>query len=128
MSWHRSRVQNLEILWLISKCVLPLYRNEFADELHQKSPRPDLITLDSPFHAEPATTLESSELHDGEDDFDAIWHAVESSCDLRGWCKLSIDTIIRRLQRFGHHRLRVIAADLPPFEGGSPFCSKLAEQ
>ncbi|KAF9528535.1 armadillo-type protein [Crepidotus variabilis] len=84
-----------------------------------QAPRTDLITLDSPFHTEPLVNIEHSENTENTEDFSTVWHALEGGiCDSRGWCKHSIDTITRRLQQFdARHRLRVIAADVPPFEG-----------
>lgn len=54
-------------------------------------------------------------------EFIDIWTSFEGLCDLRGWCNNSIDATMRRLQRFDEtHRLRVIASDVPPFEGQTP--------
>lgn len=51
-------------------------------------------------------------------DFTDIWTSFEGLCDLRGWSYNSIDATMRRLQRFNEtHRLRVVASDVPPFEG-----------
>ena len=81
-----------------------------------KSSRADLISLESPFQMESleAFTIES----EFGPDFVGIWVSFEGLCDLRGWCQNSIDATMRRLQRFDEtHRLRVVASDVPPFEG-----------
>ncbi|KAF9227270.1 ARM repeat-containing protein [Gyrodon lividus] len=69
----------------------------------------DLIALESPFIAGPARdTL-------ADPDFEAIWDCMETS-NVRGWCEVSLDAIVRGLQSL-QYRMRVIAIDQPPFEG-----------
>jgi len=53
----------------------------------------------------------------GEMDFEDLWESLQTSCDLRGWCNTSIDSLTRRLQRVEGRHLRVVSADLPPFIG-----------
>ncbi|KIJ67872.1 hypothetical protein HYDPIDRAFT_185857 [Hydnomerulius pinastri MD-312] len=71
--------------------------------------RVDLITLDSPFIADPAKGSAA------DPDFEATWDSMEHS-NVRGWCEASLDAIVRLLQSL-QHRMRVIAVDQPPFEG-----------
>ena len=78
----------------------------------------DLITLGSPCPPD-----DSKDVNDFED----IWNTFEASCDLRGWCSASIGNVIRRLQSVEHHRLAVIAADLPPFIGRLRASLQVAE-
>ena len=83
-----------------------------------KASRTELISLESPFQTEPSKSFEQA---DDKPDFRDIWDSFESFCDLRGWSKSSIDALTRRLQSFDdHHCLRVIAADVSPFEGEVP--------
>ena len=84
-----------------------------------KASRTELISLESPFQTE---SSKSFKLADNKPDFGDIWDSFESCCDLRGWSKSSIDAITRRLQSFDdRHCLRVIAADVSPFEGKVPY-------
>lgn len=82
--------------------------------LASQASRVDLIAFDSPFMSDPPYTSSS----DTEPDFESTWNSLQDS-NARGWCEASIDVILRRLQGL-QHRLTVIAADLPPFEGKSP--------
>ncbi|KAG6375445.1 hypothetical protein JVT61DRAFT_3003 [Boletus reticuloceps] len=49
-------------------------------------------------------------------DFMAAWDSMENA-NVRGWCEASLDMIVRLLQSL-QYRMRVIATDQPPFEGG----------
>ncbi|KAH9952123.1 ARM repeat-containing protein [Amylocystis lapponica] len=74
----------------------------------------DLIALDSPFVAEPqAAPLTASSVV--EPDIKSVWDSLEKH-NLRGWCELPIDAVVRRLQGM-QLQLRVTAADQAPFEG-----------
>src|SRR5258708_32553209 len=83
-----------------------------------KISRVDLISLESPFqdNSEFNNFTEPVEI---SDDFEAIWQSFGDLCDLRGWCNIPIDKVIRRLQWVEQHYLRVISADLAPFAGNS---------
>lgn len=88
----------------------------------------DLIKLDSPFRLDDSDVFGSSEPMANHDNFEDIWNSLEASSDLRGWSSVSVDNVIKRLQRVENHRLAVIAAELPPFIGrlGAPL--RLAEE
>jgi len=73
--------------------------------------RVDLIAFDSPFISDPP----DQESAEAEPDFESTWNALQNS-SARGWCELSIDIVVRRLQGL-RRRLKVIAAELPPFKG-----------
>ena len=83
----------------------------------RRSPRVDLITLDSPFSPDRFGSTEEPMAN--HDDFEDIWNSFNVSCDLRGWCSASIDNVTRRLQCVEDYRLAVIATELPPFIGRS---------
>jgi len=92
-----------------------------------KISRVDLISLESPFqdNSEFNNFTEPVEI---SDDFEAIWQSFGDLCDLRGWCNIPIDKVIRRLQWVEQHYLRVISADLAPFVGNSlPYLYSKAE-
>ncbi|KAI0737673.1 hypothetical protein BC629DRAFT_1300621 [Irpex lacteus] len=76
----------------------------------------DLIALDSPFLTEPpsapAVSVTSSV---AELDFEGVWNKLHGA-NLRGWCDSPIDVVVRRLQSI-QRRMRVTAADQPPFQG-----------
>lgn len=85
-----------------------------------QSPRADLISLESPFIAEPkpgdVTVLEAG---DENQDFASVWDAA-TAFSARGWCDGTLDAVVRRLQGLGFPRgLSVLPADQPPFEGGA---------
>ena len=78
---------------------------EHANLIRQED-RMDLISLNSPFISDqPEDTS-----------FEAIWDVNEDN-EVRGWQRSSIDHVVRRLQRMGFLRLRVISPDDPPFPG-----------
>lgn len=77
--------------------------------------RIDLMTFDSPFISDPPDS--NSNVSGVALDFEGTWNAQEGY-NSRGWCDVSIDTLVRQLQGF-HHRLQVTAVGLPPFEGSS---------
>ena len=80
----------------------------------------DLITLDSPFQLEAPNIVEGSgEPVANHVNFEDSWNSFDASCDLRGWCNVSINNVTRRLQCVEHHRLAVIGAEFPPFIGKS---------
>lgn len=81
-----------------------------------KASRLDLISLESPFQGD-SEFNNFTEPVEISDDFDAIWQSFGDLCDLRGWCNIPIDKVIRRLQWVEQHYLRVISADLAPFVG-----------
>ena len=88
-----------------------------------QSPRVDLISLESPFIAEPkpgeVTVLEAG---DENRDFASVWDAA-TAFSARGWCDGTLDGVVRRLQGLGFTRgLSVLPADQPPFEGGALRC------
>ena len=73
------------------------------------------MTFDSPFISDPPDpNLSVSEV---ALDFDGAWNSQEGYSS-RGWCDVSIDMLVRRLQGL-QHRLQVTAVELPPFEGSS---------
>ncbi|KAH7926514.1 ARM repeat-containing protein [Leucogyrophana mollusca] len=80
-----------------------------SSETKDLASRVDLITLDSPFLADPDAPPHAEPV------FEDAWDAMERS-NLRGWCEASMDSIVRLLQGL-QHRLVVIAVDQPPFEG-----------
>jgi AP-4 complex subunit epsilon-1 len=72
-----------------------------------------LITLDSPFV--PDLPESPSAQQDIGSEFEKLWNTFEST-DARGWCEVSTDVVVRRLQGLALD-IRVIAADRLPFEG-----------
>ncbi|KAF7977752.1 hypothetical protein HWV62_2842 [Athelia sp. TMB] len=78
--------------------------------------RLDLIAFDSPFLTDPPEAkIPESKPSAEELDFESIWDTMHSS-NARGWCEVTIDVVVRKLQGL-QHRLTVIPTDLPPFEG-----------
>jgi len=76
------------------------------------APSSDLIALDSPFISDPtAPGNEPEQLSD----FRSSWDAYESS-NSRGWCEISVDNVVRRLQAM-KFKLQVTASDETPFPG-----------
>jgi AP-4 complex subunit epsilon-1 len=70
------------------------------------------MTFDSPFITDP---LEVPSPSGTGSDFESIWNALAKS-NARGWCELSVDAAIRRLQ--GQElSLKATPIDQPPFEG-----------
>ena len=94
---------------------------EFDARAHfmTQSPRADLISLESPFIAEPkAGEVTVPEASDENQDFASVWDAARAF-SARGWCDGTLDAVVRRLQGLGFPRgLSVLPADQPPFEGG----------
>jgi len=84
-----------------------------------QSPRADLISLESPFIAEPKSgEVTVPEAGDENQDFASVWDAA-TMFSARGWCDGTLDAVVRRLQGLGFPRgLSVLPADQPPFEGG----------
>jgi len=82
------------------------------------SPRADLISLESPFIAEPKSgEVRVPEASDENQDFASVWDAA-TVFSARGWCDGTLDVVVRRLQGLGFPRgLSVLPADQPPFEG-----------
>lgn len=74
-----------------------------------KALKVDLIALDSP-----STGTECAD-NSPEPDFEEIWNSMKNS-NVRGWCEMSMDAIVRLLQSLQLH-MRVIAVDRSPFEG-----------
>ncbi|KZT71326.1 ARM repeat-containing protein [Daedalea quercina L-15889] len=70
----------------------------------------DLIALDSPFMSEPAASisdvLEVDDIHDSnthlEEKFKADWDSMSDS-NARGWCEVSAETVVGRLQNSAEH-------------------------
>ncbi|KAA1478331.1 ARM repeat-containing protein [Dentipellis sp. KUC8613] len=94
--------------------------------IHIQGSRVDLISLDSPFMAEPPApaSLDPLDLSGGEvqtekeekhKDFAASWDALEKY-NSRGWCEMPSEGVVRKLQGL-QHRMAVFPADQPPFEG-----------
>lgn len=79
--------------------------------------RADLITLDSPFIADPLDPVEREDQDTLSQsiDFESIWNNLENS-NSRGWCERSSDDVVRLLQKL-QLKLRVISSDQPPFKG-----------
>jgi len=76
----------------------------------------DLIAFDSPFVADPDGAAGSEDNNpDQEFEFEVTWNRLTRSSD-RGWCELSPDNLVRRLQAL-KLQLRVISADQSPFQG-----------
>jgi len=109
-------LQELEII--SSERFFPVDAARSLEQSNSQPSRVDLITLDSTFPLDDQDIFGSSEQPMAtHDDFEDIWDSFEASCDLRGWCSASIDNVTRRLQCIKHHRLAVIAAEIPPFIG-----------
>lgn len=53
-----------------------------------------------------------------------MWNSMEDS-NVRGWCEVSIDTIVRLLQSL-QLRMRVTPVDQAPFEGELHWLSMLS--
>jgi hypothetical protein len=109
---------------LIYSCVCPS-QSTLISQPHtkKKSPRADLISLDSPFIQEPKPAEKANAPDEHEEqqqdhhDFANAWDTL-SAFSARGWCDGTIDTAVRRLQGLGLRRgLAVLPADQPPFEG-----------
>ncbi|TCD66013.1 hypothetical protein EIP91_001913 [Steccherinum ochraceum] len=81
-----------------------------ADDL---SSQVDLLGLDSPFISEPPASASSSVSADL--DFEKIWNTL-AHANSRGWCEVTIDVVVRKLQSM-QHTLQVTASDQPPFQG-----------
>ncbi|PPQ74498.1 hypothetical protein CVT26_007958 [Gymnopilus dilepis] len=77
----------------------------------------DLINLESPHPAATYADDKPSSFYDSQTDFKAIWDTWGEQGSLRGWCDLSMDALIRRVQSIDEYRLRVIPADEDPFKG-----------
>jgi AP-4 complex subunit epsilon-1 len=94
---------------------------------HEQSPRADLISLDTPFIAEPEPgEVTAPEQSEQSDDFGNVWDTA-SAFSARGWYDGTLDAVVRRLQGLGFPRgLSVLPADQPPFEGGLGLCSYIA--
>jgi len=77
-----------------------------------------LISLDTPFIAEPKPDeVEAPEQGEQSDDFASVWDTV-SAFSARGWYDGTLDAAVRRLQGLGFPRgLSVLPADQPPFQG-----------
>ncbi|KAG6812004.1 hypothetical protein H0H92_004969 [Tricholoma furcatifolium] len=76
--------------------------------------RVDLITLDSPFVAEPIDT-------GGEvGDFEAVWNSLENG-DARGWFNGTVQAVIERMQTLEQTRLHVVPKDSAPYAGAGPY-------
>jgi AP-4 complex subunit epsilon-1 len=100
----------LETISLPLKAEELLLGNAVMDDL---TSRVDLIAFDSPFITDPPDPdTDSSSIGP---DFEDTWNALEGS-NARGWCEISTDVVVRRLQGLPY-RLTVIAIDRPPFEG-----------
>ncbi|GBE82098.1 hypothetical protein SCP_0404770 [Sparassis crispa] len=76
--------------------------------------RVDLIALDSPFVSEPLVSI-STASSVSEFDFEATWNLLDSA-NSRGWSEVPINVVVGRLQGL-QRRLKMIAADVAPFEG-----------
>jgi len=110
----------------INLLVRVLYMMNFDARAHfmTQSPRIDLISLESPFIAEPkageVTAPEAGD-RDEDQDFTVVWDAA-TAFSARGWCDGTLDAVVRRLQGLGFPRgLSVLPADQPPFEGRVPY-------
>jgi len=90
---------------------LPVVQIQDEDEL---ATHVDLIALDSPFISEPQASV-STTSSIAELDFKSMWDSLETH-NMRGWCEIPIDAVVRRLQGM-QLNLRVKPADQPPFEG-----------
>lgn len=85
-----------------------------------KFPQEDLISLESPFIADPrdsSSDIASSKIGEGEHPFDfkRTWDAL-GSFTTRGWCDAPIDAAVRRIQSL-RLKMIVVPADGEPFEG-----------
>ncbi|KAF8502605.1 hypothetical protein F5888DRAFT_1867378 [Russula emetica] len=81
-----------------SPSVSPLPKLETINLL---SPRADLISLDTPFFAEPKPdNVEAPEQGEQSDDFASVWDTV-SAFSARGWYDGTLDAAVRRLQGLG---------------------------
>ena len=94
---------------------------------NEQSPRADLITLDTPFIAEPKPgEVGAPEQGEQSDDFASVWEKA-SAFSARGWYDGTLDAVVRRLQGLGFPRgLSVLSADQPPFQGRLDLCSYVA--
>ena len=94
---------------------------------NEQSPRADLITLDTPFIAEPKPgEVGVPEQGEQSDDFASVWETA-SAFSARGWSDGTLDAVVRRLQGFGFPRgLSVLSADQPLFQGRLDLCSYVA--
>ncbi|PPQ89520.1 hypothetical protein CVT25_012192 [Psilocybe cyanescens] len=114
---HLALADSLSNLHISQVKQIPSSESTESWQREAEAPRADLITLESPFQMEAPTELASSEAFDNQGNFESVWNLYSTSCDLRGWCNIPIDDLIRRLQRVEGHHLRVISADLSPFMG-----------
>ncbi|KAJ7128916.1 armadillo-type protein [Mycena crocata] len=69
----------------------------------------DLIAFnDSPFISDPSA--------DGPGDFESIWNALNESSGARGWCDVSLEDVVKRLESM-EDTLKVISVEELPFVG-----------
>ncbi|KAH9977107.1 armadillo-type protein [Lactifluus volemus] len=85
---------------------------------HLLSPQVDLISLDTPFIAEPEPgDASTSQPSDQDQDFANVWETV-SAFSARGWCDGTPDVVVRSIQSLGLPRgLAILPTDQPPFQG-----------
>ncbi|KAJ7782899.1 armadillo-type protein [Mycena metata] len=83
-----------------------------SDALPAENPRPhaaDLIAFnDSPFISDPSVATPS--------DFESIWNGLDESNGARGWCDVSLEDVIKRLES-PEYTLQVISVEELPFVG-----------
>ncbi|OCH93386.1 ARM repeat-containing protein [Obba rivulosa] len=90
----------------------PLSAAQSADK-DELASRVDLITLDSPFIAEPSVSLVGA--LNPKPDFEITWNSLESF-NSRGWSEATVEIVLGRLQG-SQWQPRVIPADHTPFQG-----------
>ncbi|KAF8904368.1 armadillo-type protein [Gymnopilus junonius] len=68
----------------------------------------DLINLESPHPTGALGRDECSSLYGGNRGFEALWNMFGEGGDLRGWCNLSMDRLLRRLQGVDQYMLGLL--------------------
>ncbi|KAI0062104.1 ARM repeat-containing protein [Artomyces pyxidatus] len=91
----------------------PLISLRKTDSVDLLGSKLDLISLDSPFMSEPPTALE--ELDELDHDFESSWNSLDKF-SARGWCEMSMDAVVRRLQGL-QFKIVVLSSDQLPFQG-----------
>ncbi|KAJ7668431.1 armadillo-type protein [Mycena polygramma] len=98
---------------------LTLAAQNFETSSHAAATRPaetpaaDLIAFnDSPFISDPSGPTGV----DAAGDFESIWNALDESSGARGWCDVSLEDVIKRLETM-EDTLKVISVEETPFLG-----------
>jgi AP-4 complex subunit epsilon-1 len=85
-----------------------VYFDNFS-EVERFGQAADLIAFnDSPFISDPSAETPS--------DFESVWTSLDESSGARGWCDVSLEDVIKRLESM-EDTLKVISVEELPFKG-----------